>query len=69
VIDISLRSVEDGPALQTLIGQARDAKQRDRLRAVELAIAGESTPAIMRMLGRSRGFANEAAIDQACSQS
>lgn len=56
MIDITLRSVEDGPALLSLIGQARDAKQRDRLRAVELAIAGESTPAIMRMLGRSRGF-------------
>ena len=39
-----------------LIRQARDAKQRDRLRAVELAIAGEPPAGIMRMLGRSRGF-------------
>ena len=42
--------------MQQLIRDAYHAKQRDRLRAVELAIAGESTPAIMRMLGRSRGF-------------
>jgi transposase len=42
--------------LSRLIRQASHAKQRDRLRAVELAIAGESTPAIVRMLGRSRGF-------------
>ncbi len=42
--------------LQQLIGSALNAKQRDRLRAVELAIAGETTPSIMRMLGRSRGF-------------
>jgi transposase len=39
-----------------LIRQASNAKQRDRWRAVELAIAGESTPSIIRMLGRSRGF-------------
>lgn len=39
-----------------MIRQARDAKQRDRLRTVELAIAGQQTLDIMRMLGRSRGF-------------
>lgn len=39
-----------------LIRQTHRAKQRDRLRAVELALAGESTPTIMRMIGRSRGF-------------
>jgi Homeodomain-like domain len=42
--------------LKQLIRQATRAKQRDRLRAVELAIAGQPTLAIMRMLGRSRGF-------------
>jgi len=42
--------------LQLLIRQATNAKQRDRLRAVDLAIAGQPTLAIMRMLGRSRGF-------------
>ena len=39
-----------------MIRRARDAKQRDRLRAVRLAAAGEPTADIMRMLGRSRGF-------------
>ncbi|MCC6682640.1 MAG: helix-turn-helix domain-containing protein [Phycisphaeraceae bacterium] len=39
-----------------MIRQTCNAKQRDRLRAVELVIAGESTQAIMWMLGRSRDF-------------
>lgn len=56
VIDISLRHPEDAPALQQMIRQTPHAIQRDRLRAIELAIAGQSTPAIMQMLGRSRGF-------------
>lgn len=55
-IDISLHQDSDAAELVSLIRQARDAKQRDRLRAVELAIAGEPTDNIMRMLGRSRGF-------------
>ncbi len=55
-INISLRSPDDAHELQHLIRQACDAKQRDRLRAVELAVAGEPTLTIMRMLGRSRGF-------------
>ncbi len=55
-MDISLLAPEDAPELQRLIRQAAQAKQRDRLRAVELAIAGYSTPEIMQMLGRSRGF-------------
>ena len=56
VINISRRTPEDASELQRLIRQATNAKQRDRLRAIELAIAGQSTPSIMRMLGRSRGF-------------
>jgi len=55
-IDISLRTPDDTTELQRLIRQTPNAKQRDRLRAVELAIAGEPTALIMRMLGRSRGF-------------
>lgn len=55
-IDISLRTADDAEELTRLIRRARDAKQRDRLRAVELAVAGEATLSIMRMLGRSRGF-------------
>jgi len=53
---ISLRCPEDAPALVELIRQASNAKQRDRYRAVELAIAGHATLEIQRMLGRSRGF-------------
>ena len=55
-MDIVLRDADDAAALTTLIRQTGNAKQRDRLRAVELAIAGESTLSIMKMLGRSRGF-------------
>ena len=42
--------------MKRLVRKATNAKQRDRLRAVELAIAGQPTLAIMRMVGRSRGF-------------
>lgn len=55
-MNIVLGQADDAGALMRLIRQATHAKQRDRLRAVELAIAGESTLAIMRMIGRSRGF-------------
>lgn len=53
---IPLRCPEDAPALIRLIRQTANAKQRDRYRAVELAIAGHATLEIQRMLGRSRGF-------------
>jgi transposase len=55
-MDIALRTAADAAELAQRIGQTRNAKQRDRLRAVTLAIDGESTRSIMRMLGRSRGF-------------
>ena len=55
-MDIPLCDADDAAELTRRIREARNAKQRDRLRAVELAVAGESTPSIMRMLGRSRGF-------------
>lgn len=55
-IDISLHRPDDAAQLARLIRQTPHAKQRDRLRAVALAIAGEPAPTIMRMLGRSRGF-------------
>ncbi len=42
--------------MKQLIRQATHAKQRDRLRAVALAIAGQPTLGIMQMLARSRGF-------------
>lgn len=55
-IDISLHSPDDAAELVRLIRQTSNAKQRDRLRTVELAIAGEQTGVIQDKLGRSRGF-------------
>lgn len=55
-MDVTLRQADDAATLTTLIRHENNAKQRDRYRVVELAIAGEPCPTIMRMLGRSRGF-------------
>jgi len=55
-MEVSLRQPDDAQALNRRIAEAGNAKQRDRLRAVQLAVAGEPTLEIMRMLGRSRGF-------------
>jgi len=55
-MDVTLHRGEDAQTLHDLIRQENNAKQRDRFRVVLLAVAGESCPAIMRMLGRSRGF-------------
>ena len=53
-IDISLHTANDAIELQHLIRRTNNAKQRDRLRAIELAIAGEPTPSIMRMLDQRK---------------
>ena len=42
-----------------MIRQETNAKQRDRLRAIELAVAGHTAPEIARMLGRSRRFVQD----------
>lgn len=55
-MDVTLYSPEDADTLKRLIRHEANAKQRDRYRVVELAIAGEQCPTIMKMLGRSRGF-------------
>lgn len=55
-MDIALRRPEDATELACMIRGATNAKQRDRLRSVELAIAGDPTLTIMAMVGRSRGF-------------
>lgn len=55
-MDISLHHPDDATELTRLIRRATGAKQRDRWRAIELAVAGETTPTIMRTLKRSRGF-------------
>ena len=55
-MDITLRRPEDDEALNRLIRTTTNAKQRDRYRAVQLAIEGEQTADIQHALGRSRGF-------------
>jgi len=55
-MDVALDRPQDADTLHELIRRERNAKQRDRYRVVQLAIAGEPCPTIMRMLGRSRGF-------------
>lgn len=55
-MNITLRCPEDAAELARLIREATNAKQRDRYRSVALSIVGETTPTIMKMLGRSRGF-------------
>jgi len=47
---------EDVAELQRRVRCERNAKQRDRYRAVLLALQGEQTKSIMEKLGRSRGF-------------
>lgn len=58
-MDIALLQPDDAAELSRLIRQASDAKQRDRLRAVELAIAGKPTLEIAAVLGRSRRFVQD----------
>lgn len=55
-MDITLGQAEDAGELRRRIRQATNAKQRDRLRAVQLAITGKPTLEIAAMLGRSRSF-------------
>ena len=58
-MDATLHRPEDAQALAKLIRRETDAKQRDRYRVAQLAIAGEQCPTIMKMLGRSRGFVQD----------
>lgn len=53
---VQARHVEDVSELQRRVRCESDAKQRDRYRAVLLALQGEQTKNIMEKLGRSRGF-------------
>lgn len=55
-MDVCFHHPDDADALADLIRRERDVKQRDRWRVVQLAVAGEQCPTIMKMLGRSRGF-------------
>ena len=53
---IKLHHPEDLTQLRQQSRQQRDAKQRDRYRAVLLALEGHDAPAIAQTLGRSRRF-------------
>ncbi|MBZ0172760.1 MAG: winged helix-turn-helix domain-containing protein [Phycisphaerales bacterium] len=55
-MDITLRRPRDLDELDRLIRCTANAKQRDRYRAVRLAIDGEMTADIQHTVGRSRGF-------------
>lgn len=56
---VSERTSGDRDELRRRIASEKNAKQRDRLRAVALALAGQEAPRIARMLGRSRRFVQE----------
>ena len=55
-MQIKLHDPEDLTQLRQQSHQQRDSKQRDRYRAILLALEGHDAPAIARALGRSRGF-------------
>lgn len=55
-MDVRERERGDAARLEALIDTERNAKQRDRYRVALLAIQGEETQEVMRMLRRSRGF-------------
>ena len=55
-MDIAWHAPEDRAELTRRIGTENNAKQRDRLRAVLLAVEGQETLRIARRLGRSRRF-------------
>ena len=55
-MEVSLRGPEDLTILRERVRKESNAKQRDRYRAVALALEGVSEPEIRLRLGRSRGF-------------
>jgi transposase len=56
---VSERTTGDREELGRRIASEKNVKQRDRLRAVALALEGQDAPRIGRMLGRSRRFVQE----------
>ena len=56
---VNERTSGDRDKLRRRISSEKNAKQRDRLRAVALALEGQEAPRIARMLGRSRRFVQE----------
>ncbi len=55
-MNVHERATGDREQLRRLVSEERDAAQRDRYRAVVLAIDGRRTEEIIEMLDRSRGF-------------
>lgn len=55
-MDVQAHAPEDRNQLRKLIHKERDAEQRDRFRAVALALDGVTTKGIAEMLDRSRAF-------------
>jgi len=55
-MDVQEREAGDRKRLLTLAASERNAKQRDRFRAVSMALNGEFTDDIMESLSRSRNF-------------
>ncbi len=55
-MNISLRQEGDRERLRELVDAEANARQRDRLRGVLLALEGKEAPEIAGMLGRSRRF-------------
>ena len=55
-MQVELHHPEDLTQLQQQSRQEQNAKQRDRYRAILLALEGQEAPAIAQTLGRSRRF-------------
>lgn len=55
-MDVTLHHPDDARTLDRLIGRETNARQRDRYRAVALALDGWTCPVIEETLSRSRGF-------------
>ena len=55
-MNILPRDLSDIDQLKALVSREKNAKQRDRLRAVLLALEGQDAPQIARALGRARRF-------------
>jgi transposase len=58
-MNITWRSPADRQEVQRRLAVEKNAKQRDRLRAVQLAAEGQEAPRIAVMLGRSRRFVQQ----------
>jgi transposase len=58
-MNVTLREPTDKQELDRRIAREKNAKQRDRLRAVAMALQGQDAPRIAQALGRSRRFVQE----------